>query len=81
MILADALSCTLSDVCIDYLGKHNFDFFISCDGDGRECIEWIAEREDLGLYASDPVRLAALYLIHDDWISNREVPEYIKKMV
>lgn len=68
--------CTLLDVCIDYLTKNNFDLFITCDGDERERIEWIAEREDLGLYASDPVRLVALYLIHDDWISNVEVPKY-----
>lgn len=79
--MADVSACILSDICIDYLKKKNFELFITCDGNEREHIEWIAEREDLGLFASDPVRLAALYLIHDDWISKREIPEYIKKMV
>ena len=74
--MADGQVCTLSDICIDYLMIHNFKLFITCDGSREDCVDWIAERDDLSLSASAPVRLAALYLIHDDWISNIEVPKY-----
>ena len=74
--MADGQVCILSDVCIDYLMKQDFKLYITCDGSREDRVDWIAERDDLSLSASDPVRLAALYLIHDDWISNIEVPKY-----
>ncbi|MDE7477603.1 MAG: hypothetical protein K2M91_06595 [Lachnospiraceae bacterium] len=74
--------CTISDVCMDYLVKNNFDMHITYRsvGDGEELIDWAAERADIGLYATDPVRLVGLYMIRKDWISKKKVPNYLQKL-
>jgi len=65
-------NCTISDICIDYLIKNNFDLFIERTSDGSvNEWDWIAKRTDLHIYATDPVRLVALYMIREDWINDR----------
>ena len=65
--------CTITDICIDYLVKNNFRLFIECAGDGSvNEWDWVAKRTDLHLYATDPVRLIALYMIQEDWINTRK---------
>ena len=66
------INCTLTDICIDYLVKNNFQLSIEPNNEWSEW-NWQAEREDLILYATDPIRLVALYMIRDDWVSDREV--------
>ena len=65
--------CTISDICIDYLVKNSFKLYIERTSKG--CVnewDWIAERTDLHLCATDPVRLTALYMIHKDWTNKRK---------
>lgn len=65
--------CTISDICIDYLVKNSFNLFIErTNGESVNEWYWIAERTDLHLYATNPVRLIALYMIHKDWINKRK---------
>ena len=65
--------CTISDICINYLVKNSFNLFIErTNGESVNEWYWIAERTDLHLYATDPVRLIALYMIHKDWINKRK---------
>lgn len=63
--------CTLSDLCIHYLVKNHFDLSIEHNSskDGDEWFDWTATRSGLNLYAYDPVRLVALFMISDDWIA------------
>jgi len=66
-------NCTISDICIDYLIKNNFDLFIERTSDGSVYEwDWIAKRTDLHICATDPVRLVALYMIREDWINDRK---------
>lgn len=63
--------CTLLDICIDYLVKNNFSLYIERTNDRSvNEWEWIAKRTDLHLYATDPIRLIALYMIQEDWIND-----------
>lgn len=71
--MAGRTDCTISDICIDFLAKNNFNLFI--ERTNEESVnewDWIAERTDLHLYATDIVRLIALYMIHKDWINERK---------
>ena len=43
--------------------------------------EWMAIRDDLHLYASDPVHLIALYIIQEDWAEKKPVPNYYKDLI
>lgn len=69
---------TFSNISIDYLVKKNFNIFIEYN---EQELEWMASRDDLYLYASDPLRLVALYLIRDDWAVEKQVPNYYKELV
>lgn len=74
--MAGRVDCTISDICIDYLVKKNFKLFIERTNDG--CVnewDWIAERTDLHLYATDPVRLIALYMIRENWINKSKTDQ------
>lgn len=71
--MAGRTDCTISDICIDFLVKNNFNLFI--ERTNEESVnewDWIAERTNLHLYATDIVRLTALYMIHKDWINERK---------
>lgn len=72
-MMAGGRNCTISDICIDYLVKNNFKLFIERTGDGSvNEWDWIAKRADLHLYATDPIRLIALYMIREDWINEKK---------
>lgn len=71
--MAERTDCTLSDICIDYFVKNNFRLYIERAGDRSvNEWEWIAKRTDLHLYATDPIRLIALYMIQEDWINDEK---------
>ena len=70
--------CTILDLSIDYLVKKGFDLFIEYNGDR---LEWTAIRDDLYLYASNPARLVALYIIREDWKAKKQVPYYRKELL
>lgn len=73
VIIARQIECTISDICIDYLVKNKFNLFIERTSDGSvNEWDWIAERTDLHLYATDPVRLIALYMIREDWLNQNK---------
>ena len=70
--------CTLSNISIDYLIKKNFKIHIEYN---EYEFEWMAIRDDLHLYASDPVHLIALYIIQEDWAEKKPVPNYYKDLI
>lgn len=70
--------CTLSNILIDYLIKKNFKIHIEYN---EYEFEWMAIRDDLHLYASDPVHLIALYIIQEDWAEKKPVPNYYKDLI
>lgn len=72
-------NCTLTDICINYLVKNNFQLSMEPNNEMFEW-EWKAECTDLTLYATDPVGLVGLYMIRDDWVSNIEFPESVEML-
>ena len=66
------MECTISDICIDYLVKNSFKLFVERAGNSsKNEWDWVAKRTDLYLYATDPVRLTALYMIRENWTNER----------
>lgn len=79
--MAKQTVCTLTDPSIDYLIKNNFALSMEPVDNVLYEWDWKAERSDLTLYATDPIGLAALYTIRDDWVSDIEFPESVKMLI